>query len=81
MMMIRWTERKSNGKVLNIVQEPRQIIKIIETRKIKFFEHVMRHNKFIINNIKEKINGKIRRGQPRKTNLKNIKKVIISTKI
>lgn len=74
MMTIRWTERKSNGEILNIVQGPRQIIKIIETRKITFFEHVMRHNKFIVNVIEGKINGKIGRGQPKETNLGNIKK-------
>lgn len=51
-MKISWTEIKSNKEVLSLVQEPRQIITMIETRKVKFFGHVMRHNTFIINIMK-----------------------------
>lgn len=57
MMKINWAERKSNKEVLNTVQEPRQINKMIETRRIKFIGH-QQHNKFIIIIIEGKINGK-----------------------
>jgi hypothetical protein len=40
------------------LQEPRKIIKIRETRKIKYFGHIMQHNTFIINIMEGKINGK-----------------------
>jgi len=65
-------EIKSNKEVLDLVQEPRQIIKMIETRKIKFFGH----STFIINIMEEKINGKRGRGRPRDTNLGNTKKLL-----
>lgn len=67
---------KSNKEVLSLVQEPRQIIKIIETRKIKFFGHVMRHNTFIINIMEGKINGKRGRRRPRDTNIGSTKKLL-----
>lgn len=65
MMTNSWTEKKLNEEVLNVIQEQKHIIKIIETRKIKFLKHVIRHNKCIINIIKGKINGKRRRELPR----------------
>ena len=60
---------KSNKEVLSLIQEPRQIIKMIKIRKIKFFGHVMRHNTLIANVMEGKINGKRGRGRPRDTNL------------
>lgn len=36
-------ERKSNGEImLNMVKEPREIIKMIEIRRVEFFGHVIR---------------------------------------
>jgi len=37
MMKISWADKKSNKEMLNIVQEPRQIIQMMETRRIKSF--------------------------------------------
>lgn len=70
MKMISWTEKKSNEEMLNMVDEPRQFIKMLEIRT-KFFGHVVRHNTFIINILEWKTNGNRRR--PRETNLGNIK--------
>lgn len=42
-----------------MVQKPRQIIKMVEIKRIKFIGYVTQYNKFIINNImKGKINEK-----------------------
>lgn len=37
LMKISWTEMKSNKEVINLVQESRKMIKIIETKRIKCF--------------------------------------------
>jgi len=71
----RWRERKLNMEVSNMLDEPRQIIKMIGIRKTKFFRNVMRHNMFIINIMKGKINGK----RERETNLGNVKKLLSLT--
>lgn len=42
--------------ILNIVQELRQINKIIKTRRIKFVGHIMWYTKFIIKIMNGKIN-------------------------
>lgn len=57
-MEISWAEWKTNMEVLNMVDEPREIIKMIGMRKTKFFGLVMRHDTFVTDNMKEKINGK-----------------------
>lgn len=45
-------------EVLHIENKPRQIIKTINIRLTKFFEHIVRHNTFITNIMEGKINGK-----------------------
>jgi len=67
MMKISWRERKSNKKVLNVIDEPRKIIRMIEIRKTKFLGHIMRHNMLIKNIMEGKINGKRERGRRRET--------------
>jgi hypothetical protein len=37
MMKIDWREKKSNREVLNMIEESRQIIRMMKIRKIKFF--------------------------------------------
>lgn len=41
-----------------MVQEPKQIIKTLEAKIIRFIKHVMWHNKLITNIIERKINVK-----------------------
>jgi len=75
-MKISWKERKSNIVVLNMIEEARQIIKMMKIRKAKFFKHIMRHNTLITNIMEGKINGKRGRGRPRETNFGNMKKLL-----
>ncbi|VVC30844.1 Hypothetical protein CINCED_3A005768 [Cinara cedri] len=69
-------ENENEQGSFKLVQKPRQIIKIVETRKIKFSGHVMSHNTFIINIMEGKINGKRDRGRPRDTNIGNTMKLL-----
>lgn len=39
-------------------KKERWLIKMVEARKIKLIEHIIRHNDFIINNFEGKITGK-----------------------
>jgi hypothetical protein len=52
-----WIEKKSNMEVLNMVNEQRKIIKMINIRKPKFFRHILRRNTFITSFMEGKING------------------------
>lgn len=52
------TEKWSIQEVLNIIQESKQIIKMIETMKIKFIGRIMRYNNLILNVTERKINEK-----------------------
>jgi len=47
-----------------VLQELGQIVKVIETRRIQFIGHIMRHNIFVSNIMERKINGKRGRGRP-----------------
>lgn len=60
-----------------MIDELRQMTKIMEIRKTKFFGH-MRHDMFIINIMVEKINGKRGRERSREINLGNMKKLVLS---
>lgn len=57
-MKINCIERKSNREVLNTAREPRKVIETIETKIIEFIKHVIRHNIFVKNIIKWKIDKK-----------------------
>lgn len=48
MFKVRWTCRKSNINVLK--QEKRELLKVIEKRKIKLSGHFIRHNSVIVHN-------------------------------
>ncbi|VVC39746.1 Hypothetical protein CINCED_3A004050 [Cinara cedri] len=76
MMKISWIENKSNMEVLNMINTPRPIIKIMKMRKTKFFGHMMRHDTIITNIMERKINGNRGRIRPRETNLGNIMKLL-----
>lgn len=54
-MKISWIEKNSNMEVLSMIDELRQIVKMMELRKTKIFGHDMRHT-FMINIMKGKIN-------------------------
>lgn len=74
-MKISWTEIRFNKEVLNLVQEPRQITKMIKTRKFKFFGLVVRHKTFIKNIMEGRINRKRGRVRLKDINLGNAKKL------
>lgn len=63
MMKINRAEKKSNMEMLNMVNKPRQIIKTINIRKIKFFGYIMRYRTYIINSIEGKKEEKDDRGK------------------
>ena len=67
LLRINWTERKSNEEILRIVEEKRVLLSIIRSRSGKLIGHIMRHNPFINNIMKGRINGRKGRGRPRKT--------------
>uniref|UniRef100_A0A8D8S526 Endonuclease-reverse transcriptase n=1 Tax=Cacopsylla melanoneura TaxID=428564 RepID=A0A8D8S526_9HEMI len=74
MMRIKWTERMTNERVLEMVQEERQIWKVLTERRHKWMGHVYRHNDFIVSIIEGKREGHQRRGRPRERYIQQIVK-------
>uniref|UniRef100_A0A8D8SS06 Reverse transcriptase n=1 Tax=Cacopsylla melanoneura TaxID=428564 RepID=A0A8D8SS06_9HEMI len=62
---VRWTERISNERVLEMVNEVRQIWKVVQQRRHKWMGHVYRHNDFVVNIIEGRRAGAQGRGIPR----------------
>jgi len=63
LLRISWTEGKSNGEILQIVEEKRVLLSIIRSRSGKHIGHLMRHKPFITNIMEGRINGPKGRGE------------------
>lgn len=48
-MKMSWMKQKSNPELLYIIVEPRQVIKMTETKRTQFIGHNLKYNKFILN--------------------------------
>uniref|UniRef100_A0A8D8SEB1 Endonuclease-reverse transcriptase n=1 Tax=Cacopsylla melanoneura TaxID=428564 RepID=A0A8D8SEB1_9HEMI len=72
MKKIKWTERVSNERVLEMVNEERQIWKEIQERRHRWIGHIYRHNTFVVDIIEGRREGAQGRGRPRMSYIKQI---------
>ncbi|KAI5753273.1 hypothetical protein M8J77_025408 [Diaphorina citri] len=72
---IPWVDKVTNKEVLRRMDKERELMNIIKTRKLQYFGHVMRGEKYQLLHriIQGKICGKKRRGRPRISWLQNLK--------
>jgi hypothetical protein len=73
---ISWTEKKTNEEVLRIVSEKRSLLKVIENRRGKMIGHLLRHDDLIKVIIEGKIEGRRKRGRPRRAYMEQLKENI-----
>ncbi|KAI5715577.1 hypothetical protein M8J77_018806 [Diaphorina citri] len=74
MNKIKWTERMSNERVLQMVGERRQIMNMLEERRHRWIGHLYRHNDFMVAIIEGKRQGSQGRGRPRERYIDQIVK-------
>ncbi|KAI5720095.1 hypothetical protein M8J77_001812 [Diaphorina citri] len=72
MKKIKWTERVSNVRVLQMVNERRQIWRMIQERRHRWMGHLFRHNQFVKNIIEGKREGAQGQGRPRTSYINQI---------
>uniref|UniRef100_A0A8D8Y198 Craniofacial development protein 2 n=1 Tax=Cacopsylla melanoneura TaxID=428564 RepID=A0A8D8Y198_9HEMI len=61
----KWTDMKTNQQVLIEINEKRNLLKLIVTRKVKLTGHLIRHNEFLKNIMEGKVEDKKGRGRPK----------------
>ena len=71
---IDWREHITNEDVLEIVQENRSILKVIQKRKANWIGHILRGEEMLRKIIEGKIEGKRGRGRKRIQMLNDLKK-------
>lgn len=59
----------SNEKVQIMINEKRELLETIDNRRGKMVTHLIRHDNLLKTMLKEKIEGKRKRGRPRISNI------------
>ena len=74
MLRISWTEKITNEEVLKRVNIKKRLMTIIQTKKLKYFGHIVRHGGESLHRVilDGKVDGKRGRGRPRSTWSSNI---------
>jgi len=72
MLKIKWTDRITNGEVLQRVKEERLLLKIFKNRCHSWIGHIIRHNEFVVNILEGAISRKKTVGRPRLQYLKQV---------
>jgi porphobilinogen deaminase len=72
MLKIKWTDRITNGEVLQRAKEERLLLKILQNRCHSWVGHTIRHNEFVVNILEGALSGKKAVGRPRLQYLKQV---------
>jgi hypothetical protein len=73
MEKIKWTDKKKNVEVLDMVNERRQLITVIKRRKRRWIGHVLRGDGMLREVMEGRMNGERGRGRPRLGMLEEMK--------
>ncbi|XP_048006632.1 uncharacterized protein LOC125241959 [Leguminivora glycinivorella] len=76
MEKISWTEKVTNEEVLNRVKEKRCILRTVECRRGNMLGHLLRHDEFIKIIIEGKVEGRRKRGKPRRAYMDQVKEKV-----
>ena len=69
---IKWTDRITNGEVLQRAKEERLLLNILQNGRHSRIGHTVRHNEFVVNILEGTIPGKKAVGRPRLRYLKQV---------
>ena len=76
MLRILWTEKRTNDSILQALNVPRKILKLINRRKLKYIGHASRNQSTNLMTIayQGKLDGRNCKGRPAVSVIENIKK-------
>ena len=72
MEKVRWTDRKTNEEILEMVEEKRSMMAYIQRRRDGMFGHQLRYKRILEEITEGFIPGKRSRGRPRTTYIQNL---------
>ena len=70
---ISWKEKKTNQEVCDILDIRPTLLKVIKTRKLRYFGHLRRHQTITKDILEGSVEGKRGRGRPTRTWIDNVK--------
>ena len=65
MLKIKWTDRIMNDEVFQSVKEERILLIILNNTRHSWIGHIIGHNEFVVNILKEAVSGRRAMGRPR----------------
>ena len=69
----KWSDLISNEKVLSNLKTKRTVLRIIKSRKLKYYRHIKRNNNIQTTAMEGKVEGKRSKGRPRRIWFSDIK--------
>ena len=74
LLRVKWTDRRTNGSILNELGTTRKLLILIQRRKLKYVGHALRTERtdLMTTVLQGKVNGKRNRGRPPVSLVKNI---------
>ena len=76
MLRVSWTEKRTNGSILDEIDKERELLENIRRRQLRFLGHVIRRDQLENLSLTGRVEGSRGRGRPRLKYMDSLKKIV-----